>query len=202
MKKVIRLTESDLTKIVKRVITESIDDDKYYDKIVSILEPPYFQILESIGIPKNQYETILSRIFDQPVTVGDWFIKDMNGKRVYEELKSGYWEKREYDENGNIIYIEKSDGSWVKREYDKYGNETYSENSNGFWVKSLYDFDLLIYFEKSDGFWEKREYDNDGNEIYSEDSNGFWVKSLYDDNGNEIYYENSNGEKWGIKKNK
>ena len=35
---------------------------------------------------------------------------DENGKEIYYEESSGYWEKSEYDGNGNKIYYEDSDG--------------------------------------------------------------------------------------------
>jgi len=58
-------------------------------------------------------------------------IKDANGKEIYYEFSSGYWEKREYDTNGKLIYYEDSTGYWVKYEYDDKGNEIYFENSKG-----------------------------------------------------------------------
>jgi len=81
-----------------------------------------------------------------------FIIKDKNGKQIYWEDSTGYWEKREFDSNGNKIYWEDSNGFWAKSEYDSNSNE--------------------IYFENSDGFWTKREFDSNGNEIYYENSNG------------------------------
>ena len=81
-----------------------------------------------------------------------FIIKDKNGKQIYWEDSTGYWEKREFDSNGNKIYYENSDGYWAKSEYDSNANE--------------------IYFENSDGFWTKREFDSNANEIYYENSNG------------------------------
>ena len=80
-------------------------------------------------------------------------IKDKNGKVIYCEDSTGYWDKTEFDSNGNAIYFENSNGYWVKSEYDSNGKVIYSEYSNGYW-------------------WEK-EYDSNGNQIYFEDSDGY-----------------------------
>jgi len=171
MKKVIRLTENDLSKIVKRVISESVD---YYDKIVSILEPPYFKNLRSIGINENQYETILSKVFNQTVEKFPENLYDTNDNLIYHENSDGQWVKYEYDDNGNVIYYENSvDGGWRKREYDSNGN--------------------VVYFENSDGVWIKKEYDDNGNQIYYENSDGEIRDKRNNNNLNEStddrYYE-------------
>ena len=41
---------------------------------------------------------------------GDLKIKDKNGKLIYLEFSSGYWEKKEYDSQGNNTYYEDSNG--------------------------------------------------------------------------------------------
>ena len=48
----------------------------------------------------------------QQVNVKDFpfFINDKNGKIIYFEISSGYWEKREFDSNGNKTYFENSNG--------------------------------------------------------------------------------------------
>jgi hypothetical protein len=42
-------------------------------------------------------------------------IKDSNGKEIYFENSSGYWEKFEYDANGKVIYWENSFGTIVDK---------------------------------------------------------------------------------------
>ena len=84
-------------------------------------------------------------------------IIDTNGKLIYSEDSSGYWNKWEYDSNGKEIYFEDSDGYWNKWKY----------NSNG----------KLIYCEDPSGFWNKRKYDSQGNEIYYKNSNGTIIDS-------------------------
>ena len=152
------------------VLRESVD---YYDKLINIIEPPYFRNLEVMGIPEDQYETIFSKLFNQPVKVGNNEIFNENGKTLYYESYQGEWLRREYDGNGNINYYENSNGYWRKTEYDNNGNR--------------------IYYEDSNGFWSKREYDDKGNEIYFENSNGRWEKREYDENGYRIYFEDSDG---------
>ena len=156
-------------------LNESIDD-KYYDKIVSILEPPYYQNLESMGIPKNQWERIFFMIFNQIVYINSEYIMNNNGDEIYYEDSDGYWYKFELDENGNEIYHEDSKGYWCKTDYD--------ENDN------------RIYYENSEGYWKKYEYNENGNEIYFEDSDGVIIDKRNNGNLNEstestedIYYD-------------
>ena len=125
---------------------------KYIDYIVSDIELPYLKYLEQYGLKDDEYKLVLSKIFNQPVTIRDNLIYDDNDKIIYFEKITGYWYKNEYDTNGKEIYYEDSDGYWVKREYD----------TN----------DKIIYSENSGGHWEKREYDKNGNQIYSETSVG------------------------------
>ena len=126
---------------------------KYIDYIVNDIEAPYFiNMRDSYGLSEKEYSLVLSKVFNEPVTIRGNYV---------------------YNTNGNRIYYEDSDGSWHKYEYDTNGNEIYSEDSNGYWVKWVYDTNgKVIYFEDSDGSWEKYEFDTNGNEIYFEDSNG------------------------------
>ena len=126
---------------------------KYIDYIVNDIEAPYFiNMRDSYGLSEKEYSLVLSKVFNEPVTIRGNYV---------------------YNTNGNRIYYEDSDGFWYKREYDTNGNEIYSEDSNGYWVKWVYDTNgKVIYFEDSDGSWEKYEFDTNGNEIYFEDSNG------------------------------
>jgi hypothetical protein len=137
------------------VVRESVD---YYSKLINVLEVPYFQNLRSIGIDVDQYETIFSKLYNQPVSkYGDSIFND-NGKPIYYENSKGFWVKREYDDIGNLIFIEKLGpyGShWNKYEYDDNGNKIYNEDSSGHWIK--------------------KEYDEYGNQIYSINSNGYII---------------------------
>ena len=125
---------------------------KYINYIINDIELPYLKCLEQYGLKGNEYKLILSKVFNQPVTIKSNRVYDTNGKEIYYEDSYGLWVKKEYDTNDNEIYQEYSNGSWLKREYDNNNNE--------------------IYFEKNNGYWEKYEYNSNNNEIYYENSNG------------------------------
>jgi len=77
------------------------------------------------------------------------------------------------DEQGKIIYFEESTRYWDKSEYDPKGNKTRFENSRGFWWKQEYDANgKETLFENSRGYCSTRQYDVNGREIYYEDSLG------------------------------
>jgi hypothetical protein len=149
---------------------------KYIEYIVNDIKPPYFHNMEDhYGLKDNEYPLVLSKLYEQPVTIKGNNVYDINGNIIYYEYDNGDWRKYGYDDNDNEIYYETSDGDgdWIKYEYDINGNNIYSENS--------------------DGDWYKYEYDDNGNRIYFENSNGTWYKYGYDSNGNNIYYEDSDG---------
>jgi hypothetical protein len=125
---------------------------KYIDYIVNDIELPYLKYLNMYGLKQDEMDLVLGIIFNQPVTIGDNYVYDKNGRVIYFEDSNGYWAKREYDNQNNEIYFEDGNGYWAKREYDNQNN--------------------LIYREDSDGYWGKREYDNQNNLIYREDSDG------------------------------
>ena len=130
---------------------------KYIEYIVNELEPPYFiNMKDQYGLSHDEYELVLSKVFNQPVNIqgvyNDNYVYDNQYHKLYQESSNGYWEKWEYNNQGNRIYYEHSNGYWYKKEYDGQGNQIYFENSNGFWVRY--------------------KYDEQGNKIYHEDSNG------------------------------
>jgi YD repeat-containing protein len=185
MKKKIRLTESEMVTLIETIvneikrekrkeITESTDDDRYYDKIINIIEKPYFKNLKSMGVSEEQWETIFSKLFGEPVNI-DFSGTIRNNK-------------------GKVIYTETSEGDWTRKEYDNNGRTIYNENSKGFWGKLKYDSNgRLIYSGDSDGYWEKWKYSNNGRTINYENSLGITYIQENDEDGNQIYYENSQG---------
>jgi YD repeat-containing protein len=125
--------------------------ERYINYIVDDIEAPYYENMrDRYGLKDSEYELVLSKIFNQPVTIKSNDVYNTNGNVIYYEDITGYWSKREYDTKDNLIYIEDSNGR--KRGYDANDNE--------------------IYIEDSTGYWKKYEYDANGNLIYSEDSNG------------------------------
>ena len=128
--------------------------ERYINYIVNDIKPPFFiNMRDHYGLKDNEYELVLSKLYNQPVTIKGISVYDTNGNIIYREDSNGYWIKREYDTNGKVIYQEDSDDYWEKIEYDEQGNLIYSEDSNG--------------------YWRKREYDTNGNRIYFEDSDGY-----------------------------
>ena len=129
--------------------------ERYINYIVSDIKPPFFKDANSgygYGLSEKEFEMVLSKVYNQPVTIDDNSVYNNRGNKIYFENSVGDWIKRGYDDQGNRIYYEDSDGYWRKWEYDDQGNE--------------------IYYEDSDDFWRKSEYDGQGNLIYFEDSDG------------------------------
>ena len=86
--------------------------ERYINYIGDDIEAPYFENMREIyGLRPDEYPLVLSKIFNQPVTI--------EGDRVYNQY-------------GDKIYHENSDGSWFKQEYDANGNEIYYEDNNGY----------------------------------------------------------------------
>jgi hypothetical protein len=144
---------------------------KYIEYIVNDIEAPYIKYLNMYGLSDNEMDLVLSKVYNQSVTIKGNYVYDPNHNKIYGEDSNGFWFKREYDQNNNKIYFEDSNGFWVKQEYDTNGNVIYREYSNGEWIK----------------------YDSNGNNIYYEDGNGFWYKREYDSNGKVIYHEGFDG---------
>ena len=126
---------------------------KYIEYIVSDIQVPYIKYLNMYELKQEEMVMVLSKVYNQPVTIkGNW-VYNTDGNKIYLEYSNGNWEKSEYDKNGNRIYFENNSGYWVKHEYDHNGNEVYVENNSGYWVK--------------------HEYDHNGNEVYVENSRGY-----------------------------
>jgi YD repeat-containing protein len=130
---------------------------KYIEYIVNDIEAPYyFNMKETYGLKQDEVDLVLSKLYNQPVTIKDRSVYDSNGNKIYYEssYESSYgsWVKYEYDDNDNLIYRENSDGSWIKQVYDDNGNRIYREDSDGFWIKNEYDSnDNIIYYEHNNG---------------------------------------------------
>ena len=106
---------------------------RYIEHIVNDIEAPYFiNMRDNYGLKDNEYELVLSKVYEQPVSIKDNYVFDSNGNILYYEYSNGYWTKREYNSNGKVIYYEDSNGDWTKREYDTNGNIIYFENSDGY----------------------------------------------------------------------
>ena len=122
--------------LIRKILKEETNN-KFIDKVVNYLDPPYFKNMESLGVTDNEYRLVLSKIFNQPVRIYEPVriygrdVHNEKGNVLYWELEDDYWDKWDYDDNGNEIYYENSQGDWIKWEYDDKGNEIYVEDSNG-----------------------------------------------------------------------
>ena len=134
--------------------------ERYIDYIVNNIEPPYFKNMkEMYGLSPDEYEMVLSKIFNQPVSISG---------------RSDYHNRNVYGKKGKNIYFENIAGGWIKHEYDEQGREIYRVDNYGNWTKREYDsMGNLIYYEGSNGYWAKYKYNDQGDEIYYEDSNGY-----------------------------
>ena len=88
--------------------------ERYINYIVNDIEAPYFiNMKDNYGLKYNEYEMVLSKVFNQSVTIKFNNVHNTNGKRIYYENSSGDWSKSEYDTNGNEIYYENSNGDRI-----------------------------------------------------------------------------------------
>ena len=85
--------------------------EKYINYIVSDIQSPYFiNMRDSYGLSEKEYSLVLSKVFNEPVTIEGNDVYNTNSNRIYSEDSDGDWIKREYNTNGNVIYYEDSDG--------------------------------------------------------------------------------------------
>jgi hypothetical protein len=93
---------------------------EYLDRIVKILEVPYFREMENYGIRDiEEQEYILCKLYGFDISI-DGFDILFNYKRIY-------------DINGNDLYYENSKGGWYKYEYNSSNKPIYYENGGGYW---------------------------------------------------------------------
>ena len=107
--------------------------ERYIEFIAKDIEAPYFiNMSDTYGLRPDEYKLVLSKVFNQPITIKGRDVYNTNGNLIYYEYSNGYWSKSEYDNNGNLIYYEYSNGDWSKSEYDDNGNLIYREDSDGY----------------------------------------------------------------------
>ena len=114
--------------------------ERYIEYIVNDIKTPFFiNMKDNYGLKDNEFEFVLSKVFNEPVSIKGRYVYNTNGNEIYYENSDGDWVKYEYDEQGNKIYYETSTGYWVKYEYDTNGNVIYSETSNGDIIDNRYE---------------------------------------------------------------
>ena len=105
--------------------------DKYLiDKIIDVLEEPYFKSLDNIGIDdKELIQDIFNTLYNNQVNIqyDKYLIIISDGLKEYYEYYDGFWLKREHNQNN--LYIENSYGYWEKKVYDENGSIVYYQNS-------------------------------------------------------------------------
>jgi hypothetical protein len=107
--------------------------ERYIEYIVNDIDLPYFKNMEEqYGLSEKEYKLVLSKVFNQSVTIKGNLVYNTDGNKIYLEYSNGNWEKSEYDNQGNRIYVENSNGYWYKYEYDTNGNRIHYENSDGY----------------------------------------------------------------------
>ena len=132
--------------------------NRYIDFIVNDLEIPYFKNMrDNYGLSPDEYELVLSKVYNQPVKVdiigASMYVYDRQRKTLYYENDSnGYWIEKIFNEQGKLTYKKNRSGFWQKYEYNEQGNNTY--------------------YEDSEGNWYRKEYNEQGREVYYVDSYG------------------------------
>ena len=107
---------------------------EYLDKIISIIQPPYFYELETIfGITNiDEQRYIFKSIFGDGITMGKYiyYNKIYNDKKldIYRERTTDrYWNKNEYNDYGYLSSYEDKEGC-DKIEYDSKGTQIWNNN--------------------------------------------------------------------------
>lgn len=183
MKKTIKLTERDLTNLVKRIINESKEyvynkKSGYLKSIIDDLnngniEAPYFHNLRDSGLDDETIQLILKDFFKENFIYGGYDMVLVNGR--YENILP-FNNNLKVFSYGKPIYEENiSSGSWKKYEYDNFGRviryEIGSPSYKTYWEESKYNENgKLIYRKTSNDYWEEIKYGKNGNVIYRKDS--------------------------------
>lgn len=91
-------------------INESKFSDKLVDKILNTLKPPFRYDLESLGIPRDEWDGIISKVFNEDLVMKDIvdaiYVTNIYGEPRYMESRNGNYFIDEYDDYGNVIYKE------------------------------------------------------------------------------------------------
>ena len=106
--------------------------ERYINYIVNDLEIPYFfNMVNQYGLRPDEYELVLSKVIDEPISVEGNNIRNKQGKVIYQEDDNADWSRSEYDDDGNEIYWTNSKGRWFISRYDEHGNQVSYEDNDG-----------------------------------------------------------------------
>ena len=60
--------------------------EKYIEYIVNDIKPPYFNnMVDNYGLSSDEYELVLSKLFNQPVSIKGNDVYDNDGNQIYSE---------------------------------------------------------------------------------------------------------------------
>lgn len=111
-------------------INESKYSDKLIDKILNTLNPPFRYDLESLGIPRDEWDGIISKVFNEDLVMKDIedaiYVTNIYGEPRYMESRNGNYFIDEYDDYGNVIYKE---SNYI--EYDDTYKEWFTYDDRG-----------------------------------------------------------------------
>ena len=147
MKKIIKLTESDLTRIVKRVIKEN---DVRTSLIDTIKDEGFKSASEMVGGAEN-----LMKLLDIKSPMG--FLHLFDNLEVVRSEKSQYWTLFRHKPNDNVMLYDRRDDDiyisddeiWLILTY--YFNLSYTESHSLImeWLNEVYNFEKVTPMSKS-----------------------------------------------------
>ena len=147
MKKIIKLTESDLTRIVKRVIKEN---DVKMGLIDTIKNEGFKSASEMVGGAEN-----LMKLLDIKSPMG--FLHLFDNLEVVRSEKSQYWTLFRHKPNDNVMLYDRRDDDiyisddeiWLILTY--YFNLSYTESHSLImeWLNEVYNFEKVTPMSKS-----------------------------------------------------
>jgi hypothetical protein len=133
MKKIVRLTESDLTNLVKRIIKEQDENEEYLEKFKILIDNEQFETALQLGETLDLEDKVLDLILDKIVKEGDfkWWVKKVHS--VMKEKK--YWRIDLAIDDIMYEFIEKD--YYAKILYNIINNMTDQNKSDEFYFKMI-----------------------------------------------------------------
>ena len=221
MKKIVRLTESDLTRIVRRVLKENVDDEKLnkiLDKITeygmeSLTKQELLYLdISSTNVGGKEVLTNKNNLSDKIIkSIKKPYFKDLIKTKVPKEYWGDIFSKIfnqkvtiQYDKGGatNVEngkgQVKIPDGYHIK---DKNGEYIYSETPDrGTWESKDYDENknTMLITNNKPNRWRKyygwfNKKGEKGKWTFLKTSDGYWESKDYDENGKFMNSQSSDG---------
>jgi predicted DNA binding CopG/RHH family protein len=195
---------------------------KFYDKVINVIKPPYINYLYSMGLDYIESEKILSKLFGEKVYIEDDSVLSMVGLVVSEPTEFLVVSASE----GYVLYSENIDGEWEFYEFRKLNKGEIFNESNSpqkRYVEKVLQILKKPYFynlrnmDVPEGYWSEIfsniynqpvkigknpiilydddiVYDINSHSLYQEESEYYWIERKYNDNGRMTGYVNSKGD--------